>query len=175
MMQGRKKKKHMPVILAAAAILTLLPGCEGSPLQPEEPQWDIQADCCAVMEGVEVRGILSRSIEGLGTFTVTFPDEINGMQVQYRGGEYTVTFEGLAESVMGMEESVFGKLFSALEQGDRAELSWEDGIWAGTLSQGGRIMVSASEDGTITSLEVPVWQLQIRFAPKQTEGANEPL
>lgn len=65
-----------------------------------------------MVSGVEVQGTLCHTIEGISSFTVVSPEEIEGMQVQYRNGTYTVSFEGIVQSDMKsvMDESVFGRL-----------------------------------------------------------------
>lgn len=141
-------------------------GCSAETIPPE-PEWILQkTECSVTLAGVEVRGTCSHTLEGLSSFTVEFPEEMAGMKVQYRQGQYTVQMERLTDTRTGgmMEESVFGRLFAALDSAAQAELTWQNGRWAGALPQGDMLTAESDDAGNPLSLTVPVWQLAVRFA-----------
>ena len=105
---------------------------------------------------------------------MTAPEEMSGMLVQYRSGTYTVSFQGLTQPEMGsvMDESIFGRLFAALDGGAQADMEWGNQQWSGTLSGGEGITVKTDKTGEISDLQVPVWQLSVSFM--QQEMSNIP-
>ena len=172
-----KWKKALKIWWSVILMAACLGGCTESQFEPQPPQWAIEANCCAMVSGVEVQGTLCHTIEGISSFTVISPEEIEGMQVQYRNGTYTVSFEGIVQSDMKsvMDESVFGRLFAALDGGAQAQMEWENQQWSGELSKGEGILVKTDEMGEISALEVPVWQLTATFTHEDTATSDEPL
>ena len=173
-MKWRKPKRTLKIWRMTILMAVWLSGCSQSQPEPQPPQWTVEAECCAVMEGVEISGTLSHTLEGISSFTVTAPDEMSGMLVQYRSGTYTVSFQGLTQPEMGsvMDESIFGRLFAALDGGAQADMEWGNQQWSGTLSGGEGITVKTDNTGEIRDLQVPVWQLSVSFM--QQEMSNIP-
>ncbi len=153
-------------LLLTAGLLT---GCApASEEPPQEIQWSFQEVACTVtLAETELEGLCSHSLEGVSTFAAQEPDSLSGMTVEYRQETYTIQMAGLTQKRSGgaMEQSVFGRLFSALDGACTAGLTWENGQWSGKLSTGEVVTAETQTDGALLTLTVPAWQFTARFSP----------
>ena len=161
------KGKKSVALLAAVILMGALAGCSQVVQPPPEPVWTLEeTPCVAMMSGVEIRGEWSRSLEGIHEFEVEAPKEMAGMQVQSLQGSYTLSLEGLTAERSGktMENSVFGRLFLAMDGAAAGNLLWENGVWMGRLPGGEGVSIEVDDEGKLLTLSVPVWQLTVRFS-----------
>lgn len=168
---GAWSKRVQTAVVGILLTAGLLTGCETAQIEPaREIEWSFsEMPCIITLAGVEVQGLCSHSLEGVSAFYTQEPETFSDLAVQYRQGEYTVQMAGLTQKRSGgvMDESAFGRLFSALDGASAAELTWEGGQWSGRLSTGEVITAETEEDGTLLTLSVPVWQLTARFSPPE--------
>ena len=116
-----------------------LTGCAGPQPSPQKPEMILENSACVVsMNGVEVEGRCSRSLEGIASFSVESPQAMAGWEVRREQDSCWVSMEGVSVKRDGgvMEESLFGRLFSTLDSAAYGELTWEEGQWHGALSSG---------------------------------------
>ncbi len=161
------KGKKSVALLAAVILMGAFPGCSQVVQPPPEPVWTLEeTPCVAMMSGVEIRGEWRRSLEGIHEFEVEAPKEMAGMQVQSLQGSYTLSLEGLTAERSGkiMENSVFGRLFLAMDGAAAGNLLWENGVWMGRLPGGEGVSIEVDDEGKLLTLSVPVWQLTVRFS-----------
>lgn len=170
-MMGAWSKRVQASVLGLLFTAGLLTGCKTAQVEPvREVDWSFEKIPCKVtLAGVEVQGLCSHSLEGVSAFYTQEPETFSDLTIQYRQGEYTVQMEGLTQKRAGgvMDESTFGRLFSALDGASAAELIWEGGQWSGELSTGEVITAETREDGTLLTLAVPAWQLTARFSSSE--------
>ncbi len=162
----------------AAAALILLTGCAGPQPSPQKPEMILENSACVVsMNGVEVEGRCSRSLEGIASFSVESPQAMAGWEVRREQDSCWVSVEGVSVQQDGgvMEESLFGRLFSALDSAAYGELTWEEGQWHGALSSGEALVLETDEAGRPASLEVPTWQLEAQFSSHSQAADGTPL
>ena len=160
--------KRWQAVLLSCILAATGSGCGQEPSAPVPPETVLEQQFCQVsMAGTEISGQYSRSLEGQSVFVVETPEEISGMQVHRSETEYTVSVTGLSVKRSGeaMEQSLFGRVFTAL---DALEDSvWNNGSWTASLSDGTSLTARTEETGRITVITVPLWQLTIRFPEKR--------
>lgn len=148
--------------------ISLLGGCTPTPENStQEISWNLnEVPCTITLAETEIQGTCSHSVEGVNGFKIQEPQALSGLTVQHLQGEYTIQMAGLTQKRSGgvMEQSAFGRLFSALDGAPSAGLLWEGGQWSGELSTGEVITAETREDGTLLTLAVPAWQFTARFS-----------
>lgn len=160
--------KRWQAVLLSCILAATGSGCGQEPSVPVPPETVLEQQFCQVsMAGTEISGQYSRSLEGQSVFVVETPEEIAGMQVHRSETEYTVTVTGLSVKRSGeaMEQSLFGRVFTALDALENSV--WNNGSWTASLSDGTDITARTQETGQITVITVPLWQLTIRFPEKR--------
>lgn len=160
--------KGVRTAIGGLLLAGLLAGCAPVSQEPAaEILWSFeQVPCTVTLAGTEVQGLYSHSLEGVNTFETQQPPSLSGLTVQYRQQEYTIQMAGLTHkrSAGVMDESVFGRLFLALDGACAADLVWEGGQWSGELASGQVVTAETRQDGTLVTLAVPAWQLTVRFS-----------
>ena len=166
-------------VLKTLCVFFLLPiilicGCE-SPQEQKSLVTDFTADFTAQYRGVDVKGSVTTNRQGVTSISITYPETINGLNINYRDSQMEISRESLvcsADEAYLPQRSFPSQLKSVLKgvAEGRATLTSqnENGYTYNLRTDLGNCKITADKEGEMLEAEIKDSEFYIKFSEIKT-------
>lgn len=156
-------------------LILLLDGCQAES-KPADIVTDFSANFSSNYRTAEYSGSISTNRQGVAYISISSPDELDGMNFEYKNGELEMSRENLIcsadEAYLPQKSfpSLVKSILDGVSQG-RAKLSAQsDSVCTYNLkTDSGDCVITTDNDGKISGAEIKSAELKIEFSDIKTD------